>query len=239
MHYGCDGLEGVVPRHRPSLKAVQPVKEFHQHSQRFELLLQHHLARIRSPFICDRAILELQVLPLKRDGVIEEEPRGWFENVRGEIIVKRARDIGEHEGNIGRGPVEGGRYGGEYTASADSDTGDVAIGEYEDGSGGVDVLLDLGLDTFCLEPVFQKPGSVGEPRRVDDADLGRRLRTLVMLTMASTYHYTVLACTFINASRVGRSLISRSTLLVGGVKDIEIVVVNVVAGKDIGDEFQE
>ena len=101
------------------------------------------------------------------------------------------------------------------------------------------MLLDLSLDTFCLEPVFRKPASVGEPRRVDDADLGRRLRTLVMLTMASTYHYTVLACKFINASRVGLSLIIRSTLLVGGVKDVEIVVVNVVASKDIGDEFQE
>ena len=30
-----------------------------------------------------------------------------------------------------------------------------------------------------------------------------------------------------------------TTLSIGAVEDIEVVVINVIAGKDIGDEFQE
>ena len=137
---------------------------------------------------------------MERDGVAEEEPRSAFENISGEVLVERARDVGEHEGDVGRRFAEDGKQSGEYMAGADSDTWDGAIGEHENGSGGVGVFLDLSLETFPLVLVLRKTASVGEPRRVDDTNLGKRLRTLVRLTMARTYHYAVLACKLINAS---------------------------------------
>lgn len=107
VHDICDDLERVVPRRRPLLKAVDPVKKLHQHSQRLQLLLQHHVAQICLLLLRGWAVLELQVPPLERDGVVEGEPRRLCEEVRGEILIERARNIGEHEGNVCRGPAEG------------------------------------------------------------------------------------------------------------------------------------
>ena len=48
--------------------------------------------------------MELKVLLLERDGVVEEEQRNIIEhlgdNVLGEILIERARDVGEHEGDF-------------------------------------------------------------------------------------------------------------------------------------------
>ena len=48
--------------------------------------------------------MELKVLLLERDGVVEEEQRNVFEylgdNVLREILIERARDVGEHEGDV-------------------------------------------------------------------------------------------------------------------------------------------
>jgi len=55
----------------------------------------------------------------------------------------------------------------------------------------------------------------------------------------STYHYSVLAYKFVKAGRVSLALVVRTTLLAGVVKGVEIVVIDVVATKGIGDEFQE
>ena len=56
---------------------------------------------------------------------------------------------------------------------------------------------------------------------------------------ARTYHYAVLARKFIQAGRISLTLVVRTTLLIGAIEDIEVEMVNVISGKDIGDEFQE
>jgi len=60
-----------------------------------------------------------------------------------------------------------------------------------------------------------------------------------MFTNHRTHHYAILARKLVKAGRVSLALVVRTTLLVGMVEDIEVVVVNVIAGKDIGDEFQD
>ena len=52
-----------------------------------------------------------------------------------------------------------------------------------------------------------------------------------------TYHSTVLAPKLVKSGRVGLALVVMATLLVGIVENVEVVVINVVASKDIGDEF--
>jgi len=60
-----------------------------------------------------------------------------------------------------------------------------------------------------------------------------------MVTNRRTHHYAVLARKLVKADRVSLALVARTTSLVGMVEDIEVVVINVVAGKDTGDEFQD
>ena len=81
--------------------------------------------------------------------------------------------------------------------------------------------------------------SVDQSRRVEDADLGKRLCLLNTLTIAGTYHNAVLAREFVKAGRVGLALVFRTTLLVSMIENVDVVMINVVAVKDIGDEFQE
>jgi hypothetical protein len=59
-----------------------------------------------------------------------------------------------------------------------------------------------------------------------------------MVTCANTYHYAVAARNFVKAGRAGLSLVV-TTLLVCVVKDVGVVVINVVASKGIGEELQE
>jgi hypothetical protein len=54
-----------------------------------------------------------------------------------------------------------------------------------------------------------------------------------------TYHYAILARKFVKPGRAGLALVVGTTLLVDMVENVKIVVVNVVASKDIGDEFQD
>jgi hypothetical protein len=56
---------------------------------------------------------------------------------------------------------------------------------------------------------------------------------------ADTYHYAILARQFVKAGRVGLALVVRTTSLVGTVENVEVVVINVVASKDIGDKFED
>ena len=56
---------------------------------------------------------------------------------------------------------------------------------------------------------------------------------------ACTYHYAVPARKFIQAGRVGLTLAVRTTLFIAAVEDIEVVVIDVIADKGIGDEFQD
>jgi len=96
------------------------------------------------------------------------------------------------------------------------------------------VRLDLSCDNFLLELVLPKIASVSQPRRVEDADLRKRLRELTTSKNFGTYHYAVVACKFVKASRIGLRLFTQTTVLVGGVEDFEVVVINILAGKDIG-----
>lgn len=63
--------------------------------------------------------------------------------------------------------------------------------------------------------------------------------TMYTSTNTGTYYYAILARKFVQTRRVGLTLMTRTTLFVGVVEDLEVVLINVVAGEDIGDEFQE
>ena len=67
----------------------------------------------------------------------------------------------------------------------------------------------------------------------------KRLRILTMFKNCRTHHYAILARKLVKAGRVSLALVGRTTSLVSMVEDVEVVVVNVISGKDIGDEFQD
>ena len=120
---------------------------------------------------------------MERYGVIEEELRGVLENVwnriSGEVPVKGARNIGEHECSVaGQGFGEDGRQSGECIIGADSDPRDGAIGEDKNCTERLDVLFDLSRNATLVDLVLMNPASVGQPGRVEDADLGKRLGLL-------------------------------------------------------------
>jgi len=58
-----------------------------------------------------------------------------------------------------------------------------------------------------------------------------------MFTNRRTHHYAILARKLVKEGRVRLALVVRTTSLVGMVEDVEVIVTNVVAGKNIGDEF--
>ena len=99
--------------------------------------------------------------------------------------------------------------------------------------------IDLIRDILFVELVLLDSTSVGQARRVEDADLGKRLRLHITFTNADTYHHAVVATKLVKARRVGLALVVRTTSLVGMVEGVEVVMTNVVAGQDIGDELQD
>ena len=56
---------------------------------------------------------------------------------------------------------------------------------------------------------------------------------------AGPYQYTAIAHAFIKLGRVCLTLGTRTALLIGTVEDVEVVLIDGVADKDIDDEFQE
>ena len=80
--------------------------------------------------------------------------------------------------------------------------------------------------------------SIGQSRRVEDANLREMLHTLEPFTNTATYQYTIFTCKFVNTGRVGLTLAARTSLLVGMVENFEVIAINGFADKDIGDEFQ-
>ena len=81
--------------------------------------------------------------------------------------MEGSRDIGEHEGDVtGQRFGEDGGESGECIVGIDSDAWDIAIGEDEDSSDGVDVPLDLGRNAVLMELVWLNTAGVGQPRRV-------------------------------------------------------------------------
>ena len=92
-----------------------------------------------------------------------------------------------------------------------------------------------------VEPILLYTASVGQSWGVEDANLGEKLHTPYppQFKSTSTYHSAVLARKLIQAGRVGLTLVVRTTLFIGSVEDIEVVVINVVAREDIADEFHD
>ena len=189
-------------------------------------------------------IFELKVLLLKRDWVVEEELGSAFENIREslprEIPMEGACDIGEYKGNIvGEGFGEDGGQGGECIISTMSDARDGAIGEDENGSDRVDVLLNMSCNTLLVDLVLLNTTSISQPGCVENADLLKRLHTPITFRHAGTHYNAVPALQLVQVSRVSLTLIIRTTLFIGMVEDIEVVVVHGFAGEHIGNEFQE
>ena len=97
------------------------------------------------------------------------------------------------------------------------------------------MFLDLGRNTLLVEFILLKATCIGQPRRVKDANLGKRLTAITMPTDAGAYHYAVLARKFVHAGGVGLALVSRTTLLVCIVENVKVITISVISGKNIGD----
>jgi hypothetical protein len=108
----------------------------------------------------------------------------------------------------------------------------------ENGSDGVNVLLNLSRNTLLVEFVLLDTASVGQSRRVEDPNLGKGY-AFFYIQNALTYHYVVLARKFVKTGQGGLTLVAGTTWLVAAVEDSEVVVINVIADKDIGDKFYD
>jgi hypothetical protein len=245
--HGFNVLRQVIKvddlRRRLWPQAIQPVEEFHQHFQSPLLAVLHCPAHNRLYFFLIRIIYKTEVLLLQRDGVVEEEQFGVFEHdwdsVCGEVPREGTCDVGEHEGNVlGQGFREDGGQSRQCIVGTDSNPRDSAISKDENGSDGVDVLLNLSSNILLVDLVLLNTASVGQPRCVEDANLGRRLRTRYVQS-ASTHHNSAVAHKFVKAGRVGLTLIAGTLSFVAAIEDFEVVAINIVADKDISDEFQD
>ena len=180
------------------------------------------------------------VLLLERDGVVGKELWSVFKHLRDSVLwdidVYRTQHIGEHKGDvIGWGLREDGGQNGKCMVGAGGDAWDGTIGEYEDSSDGIDVLLDLGCNSFLLELGLLKIMGVGQSRGVEETNIGKRLCAITVPINSGTYHYAVLARKFINAGGVSLVLVGRTTLLVGMVDDVKLITSSVISGNNIGN----
>ena len=75
--------------------------------------------------------------------------------------------------------------------------------------------------------VLLNVASAGEPGRVEDANLGRRLHLLPTLKNAPTHRYALFAHNFVRPGRLGPTLIAKNISLVGVVENVEVIVVNI------------
>ena len=96
------------------------------------------------------------------------------------------------------------------------------------------MFLDLGRNTFLVELVLLKATSVGQSWGIEDANLEKRLCKFTMLTNSGTYRYAVLARKFVNARGIGLTLVGRTALLVGMVKNIKVIMTSVISSQNIG-----
>ena len=67
---------------------------------------------------------------------------------------------------------------------------------------------------------------------------GDKVTYLSLFIRSGTYHYTVVACQFVEAVRVGLALVVTIILLIAAVEGAEVVFMNFIASQDISDEFQ-
>ena len=59
------------------------------------------------------------------------------------------------------------------------------------------MLLYQIRDALLVELVMLNTASIGQPRCIEDANLGKMLRIRTTSITTSTYHYSVLACEFV------------------------------------------
>lgn len=88
-----------------------------------------------------------------------------------------------------------------------------------------------------MELVLLDIAGLGESRCVEDVNLGKRLHLLRRFKDSITYHYTVPALEFVKECALDPTLIAGITLLVRVVENVKIIVINIFAVKDIGDEL--
>ena len=149
------------------------------------------------------------------ESIPREIPALW-ESIPREIPEDRIRGVGKQEGNIlAPSSRKDGGESGEGIIDTESDAGDSAIGKDENGSGEIDMALDLSCNTLPLECVLLKMTGVGEPRRVENANLGKMLSLHTTSEIPDTHYYAVLARKFVKTSRVGLALVVKPTSLVG------------------------
>ena len=98
------------------------------------------------------------------------------------------------------------------------------------------MVLNLGCNTLLVELVLMNTASIGQSRRVEDSNL-REKSHLFIISIACTYHYTIITCQFVNTGRVSLTLAARTSLLVLLIEDVEVVATKGVTDEDIGDEF--
>ena len=70
-------------------------------------------------------------------------------------------------------------------------------------------------------------------------DLRKRLCILAMSITVGTYRHVALTRKLVKVGLVGPTLVLKTTVFVSVVEDVEVVVINIVSRKDIGNEFQE
>jgi len=170
-----------------------------------------------------------------------------FENIRNSILreVPRegTRNVGEYERNVvfqGSGEDRG--QSSERIVHADSEVRNRAISENNNGSNRVNVLLNLSGNTLLVNVVLLLTASIGQSGRIEDANLENRKKVILLIDTfknACTYQHVIFAWKVVNASRVCLTLAARITSFVVVVKDVEVVVISVIAAEDISDEFQE
>jgi len=122
-------------------------------------------------------MLELEVLPLERDGIVDPELRSVFEDLRNSVLAevpgKGVRDIGEHEGGISQTIGGDGRQSGDGVVQVAAAARDRAVGEDENGGDVIGVPHDLSSNSPFVEIRVLNTALLRESRRVENANLKR------------------------------------------------------------------
>ena len=92
-----------------------------------------------------------------------------------------------------------------------------------------------------IEFILLYTANVGQSGGVEDAHLWKEVTCTIPATFKSTitYHYFVLARKCILVARGGLALVVSTTLFNVAVKNIEVVVINVIDGKDTGEDIAD
>jgi len=101
-----------------------------------------------------------------------------WDRVLAKVQRKGGRDIGKHEGDVvGEWFGEDVGQSRQHVINADGTARDGAIDEDENDSDGVGVLPYQIRDTLLVELVMLNTASIGQPRCIEDANLGEVLHT--------------------------------------------------------------